>query len=237
MFKLFRKIRYNLMKQNKTSRYFKYALGEIVLVVIGILIALQINNWNENRKNRQFESEIITLINDNLLKDSTSLTLELKKSKIALASTDRLLTQVSQGVYNDSLHYLIGDIMNFQRFKSQSSAFEVLKSKGIENIRNNRLQLALISYYDEILFKTYQSMLDVEKSFITDWVPVIKEDFIDFKWMQYAVPTNSQAFFEKPSTIILFKLFKDNRIGQVERMETAIAKITEIRTLLTENKK
>ena len=44
------------MEQNKTSSYLKYAIGEIVLVVIGILIALQINNWNENRKDRANES-------------------------------------------------------------------------------------------------------------------------------------------------------------------------------------
>jgi hypothetical protein len=50
MIKLFRKIRYDLMAKNKTGKYFKYAIGEIVLVVIGIIIALQINNWNENRK-------------------------------------------------------------------------------------------------------------------------------------------------------------------------------------------
>lgn len=50
MLKLFRKIRQNLLSQGKTLRYFKYAIGEIVLVVIGILIALQINNWNERRK-------------------------------------------------------------------------------------------------------------------------------------------------------------------------------------------
>jgi hypothetical protein len=50
MIKFFRKIRYDLMDKNKTGKYFKYAIGEIVLVVIGILIALQINNWNENRK-------------------------------------------------------------------------------------------------------------------------------------------------------------------------------------------
>ena len=50
MIKFFRKIRYNLMEQNKTGKYLKYAIGEIVLVVIGILIALQINNWNEERK-------------------------------------------------------------------------------------------------------------------------------------------------------------------------------------------
>jgi len=50
MIKFFRKIRYDLMEKNKTGRYLKYALGEIVLVVIGILIALSINSWNENRK-------------------------------------------------------------------------------------------------------------------------------------------------------------------------------------------
>ena len=49
MIKFFRKIRYNLMETGKTSKYFKYAIGEIILVVIGILIALQINNWNEKR--------------------------------------------------------------------------------------------------------------------------------------------------------------------------------------------
>jgi Family of unknown function (DUF6090) len=49
MIKFFRKIRYNLMEQNKTGKYLKYAIGEIVLVVIGILIALQINNWNDKR--------------------------------------------------------------------------------------------------------------------------------------------------------------------------------------------
>ena len=46
MIKFFRKIRYNLMSENNTGKYLKYAIGEILLVVIGILIALQINNWN-----------------------------------------------------------------------------------------------------------------------------------------------------------------------------------------------
>ena len=50
MIKFFRKIRYDLIGENKTGKYLKYAIGEIVLVVIGILIALSINNWNENRK-------------------------------------------------------------------------------------------------------------------------------------------------------------------------------------------
>lgn len=50
MIKFFRKIRYNLMETGKTGKYLKYAIGEIILVVIGILIALSINNWNEQKK-------------------------------------------------------------------------------------------------------------------------------------------------------------------------------------------
>jgi hypothetical protein len=55
MIKFFRKIRQNLIMKNNTVKYFKYAIGEIILVVLGILIALQINNWNESKKMRANE--------------------------------------------------------------------------------------------------------------------------------------------------------------------------------------
>jgi hypothetical protein len=59
MIRFFRKTRQNLIMDNKNSKYFKYALGEIVLVVTGILIALQINNWNENRKSLSQEITVL----------------------------------------------------------------------------------------------------------------------------------------------------------------------------------
>ncbi|APX99918.1 DUF6090 family protein [Lacinutrix venerupis] len=62
MIKFFRKIRQNLLSENKFSKYLIYAIGEIVLVVIGILIALQINNWNENRKQQAEITDIYTQI-------------------------------------------------------------------------------------------------------------------------------------------------------------------------------
>ena len=58
MIKFFRKIRFDLIEKNKTGKYLKYAIGEIVLVVIGILIALSINNWNEDRKAWKIENQI-----------------------------------------------------------------------------------------------------------------------------------------------------------------------------------
>ena len=57
MFKFFRHIRQRLLSGGKTGKYFKYAIGEIILVVIGILIALQINDWNQYKKDRKLEAQ------------------------------------------------------------------------------------------------------------------------------------------------------------------------------------
>ena len=62
MIKFFRKIRQKLLTENKFSKYLLYAVGEIFLVVIGILIALQINNNSENYKKRQFEITILKIL-------------------------------------------------------------------------------------------------------------------------------------------------------------------------------
>ena len=216
---------------NKTRKYLLYAIGKIFLVVIGILIALQINTWNEVKKTQKFEQEILFLIDQNLQQDSVLLSAELKKARMAIELTDRLLEQVALQNYHDSLNQWMGKIITFERFKSQSSAFEVLKSRGIETVSDKALQMDLISYYDVGLFQVYQSLNDVEYAFNADWTPVMKSDFSDFKWMNYCTPVNSKAFFEKPSTLVLFKLFQDNREGTVRNIEIALKKISEIRSI------
>tara|TARA_R110000765_G_scaffold127959_4_gene226037 strand:+ start:1835 stop:2227 length:393 start_codon:yes stop_codon:yes gene_type:complete len=65
MIKFFRKIRQNLLMENKTGKYFKYAIGKIVLVMIGILLALQVSNWNQDRKDRISERKLL----DNIHRD------------------------------------------------------------------------------------------------------------------------------------------------------------------------
>jgi hypothetical protein len=98
MIKFFRHIRQNLLAENKTGkpalsagRYFKYAIGEIILVVIGILIALQINNWNENRKqnNRSLE------YHQRIYEDLARLT---EKGDDLKANADRILTSITKTV-------------------------------------------------------------------------------------------------------------------------------------------
>ena len=231
MIKFFRHIRKDLMEKNKTTKYFKYAIGEIILVVIGILIALQINNWNDVRKNRNYEQEILFLIDQNLKNDSIALSTELFKSKESNVLTDRLLEQVSLGNYSDSLNIWMGKIISFENFKSQSSAFEVLKSRGLEVISDNELQLELISYYDESLYRVDEAIEDVEESFKKNWEPIMQEEFSDYKWREYAIPVDSKALFKKQSIIRFFKLYKDNRASGEPYLEAALEKISKIRKL------
>jgi len=217
--------------ENKTAKYFKYAIGEIILVVIGILIALQINNWNDIRKNRNYEKEILFLINENLKNDSIALTEQLSYSKEANNLTDRLLEQVRIENYSDSLNQWMGKIISFEIFRAQSSAFEMLKSKGLDVISSKELQLELISYYDENLHYTYEALEDVKESFKEDFVPIIQTEFSDFKWREYAKPVDSKAFFEKQLTTSVFKLYQENRASGVPYIESALGKISRIREL------
>jgi hypothetical protein len=73
MIKFFRKIRHQLLTKNKFSKYLLYAIGEIVLVVIGILIALQINNWNTSKIESKNEEIYLYLLSGDLKKDTTQI--------------------------------------------------------------------------------------------------------------------------------------------------------------------
>ncbi|WP_445748331.1 DUF6090 family protein [Polaribacter sp.] len=76
--------------ENKTTKYFKYAIGEIVLVVIGILIALQINNWNENRKEKQKEKASLQKFLDDLKADA----INFESNLTIMKNIDTLHTQL-----------------------------------------------------------------------------------------------------------------------------------------------
>ena len=229
MISFFRKIRQKLLQQNRVTQYLAYAIGEIFLVVIGILIALQVNTWNESRKSRNFEQEILSLIDQNLSRDSSVIAAELQKALIANATTDSILDQVEKGIFEENLYVWMAKVIRFERFKYQSSGFEVLKSKGIDAISDKDLQIDLINYYDEVLFRLSQAILDVENSFNSDWIPVVKSEFYDFDYEDRLEPRNLEDFFKNPSHIVLFKMFQDNREGSISRMEIALAEISALR--------
>ena len=148
MIKFFRKIRYNLMEQNKKGKYLKYAIGEIILVVIGILIALQINNWNENRKLKTQEIEILKGFKNTMNKDLKSLNRSMIRYNESSQSINLLIDYMESDLpYQDSLSVHFGNINSDWVIRIDQSVFEALKSRGLNLISNDSLQQDIINFY------------------------------------------------------------------------------------------
>ena len=108
MIRFFRQLRKNLLMESKTSKYFKYAIGEILLVVIGILIALGINNWNENRKLELEETKLL-----NALIKETQANLEIVDTLIIDNDTisKRALRSLNKGLKDSNFSFKMRDVV------------------------------------------------------------------------------------------------------------------------------
>ena len=105
MIKFFRNIRKKLADDNKPLKYMRYAVGEIVLVVIGILIALQINNWNEDQKEREIEVKVLKEIAENLEANILRLQSMMARCNEDNQSADIIISVIDNNLpYSDSLN-------------------------------------------------------------------------------------------------------------------------------------
>ncbi len=152
MIKFFRKIRQNLIMENKTSKYLKYAIGEIVLVMIGILLALQVNNWNEARKDHDKKIALLKSLKvefalnlkqldsvmyyDNLVVKSTYWFLHLDPENAVAKNTDSLREKLQQTSW-------------LWTFDAQNGALRSgISSGNIHLIKNDSLINLLFSWQD-----------------------------------------------------------------------------------------
>ena len=148
MIKFFRKIRQNLLMENNTGKYFKYAVGEIVLVVIGILIALQINNWNENRKLKTEEIKTLKIIRDGIAKDTTNLNWHRDYLALAENGIRKVKMELAQEQPNDSIGLYLNLSLIQIEYKLNRAPYESLKSNGPNIITNDSLKNAIIDFYE-----------------------------------------------------------------------------------------
>ena len=166
MIKFFRHIRKDLMEKNKTGKYFKYAIGEIILVVIGILIALQINNWNENSKSKTTEIYVLNEVVSNLKEDAIILKDIIKQREITKVSVANMLSYLQkENISKDSLEKDMINFLTFERYFPINNAYDILKSKGLQ-VSNNKLTSKISRYYDYEQKKVNRSILDVEKAIL-----------------------------------------------------------------------
>ena len=173
MLKFFRKIRQQLISENKFSSYLFYAIGEIALVVIGILLALQISTWNQSRQNRQLEMEYLTRLQSDLQADTAML---IEFQRVTAYKTDFL-----KSILKDELKEFKvtkadnSDLLNIHasRFSSvpvpRDNAFQEMQSSGnLGLIQNDQLKESIFNYYR--LLRSRTAALNGKFS---DWPKVI----------------------------------------------------------------
>jgi len=154
MIKFFRKIRYDLMEKNKTGKYLKYALGEILLVMIGILLALQVSNWNNNRIERTKEANYIENINKEFKSNRAQLDSAVFYHQKVFSNTTKILNlaPIDVNTFNkDSLSFYIYETINHNTFNPQQSTINSLTNTSSFEIISNLELRGLLQKWDELV--------------------------------------------------------------------------------------
>ncbi|WP_325274579.1 DUF6090 family protein [Romboutsia sp.] len=211
MAKLFNKIRRQLVSEEpsarRTSNYLKYAIGEIVLVMIGILLALQINNWNEQKKSDRFELKMLKEIKTAIEDDNTYLQKLLDTRIKDLDSFCKvLMNMLKQDHINpDEFNKYALKIGFGFVFQYSDGAYEALKASGIDKVTNDSLRNELIHFYDFVGPRTTKliNYVSGENS---------HQNLDDLKWQIFeydVVQTDNSTFIDE----VRYKLedYKDER--------------------------
>lgn len=184
MFPFFRKVRRQHADDNQFMKYSRYAIGEIVLVVIGILIALQINNWNEDLKMRKREQVYLESIKTDLLLNIDELNSFIEARESCIRSCDRLLDFYNETTPLDlnefNFHSL--NVMIWFPFKQHDNTYQELLNSGnlaiiSDKVIRNGLQNMQVGYkniafvegemqqdYESYLYDVYFSIADLDKN-------------------------------------------------------------------------
>ena len=238
MIKFFRKIRQNLIMENKTSKYLKYAIGEIILVVIGILIALQINNWNERKKEEQKEQAFLREINLDFKSNKTQLDSIISYNIVSLHAGKRLLYIMktfdlnnpkrtdANAHFADSMAYYNRLVWRNKSFNPKNGAVEaLLNSSSFDLIKNDSLRRNLISWKDVLGDYLEEEQFAINFLF-NEYGPWARASFDPDLTDD---PENTKAFFSKRHRNFINQRAGDlyNNLNTVEE-EGVIAMINDI---------
>ncbi|MBC2838587.1 DUF6090 family protein [Robiginitalea sp. SC105] len=149
MIRFFRTLRQQALSGNRLGRYLLYAAGEITLVVIGILIALQVNNWNESQKELALEKEVLAEIMGDLDSGVASLENDLRINQNLITLADEIQEQVLQNpTYTDTIGAKFGTLNFSTTLSINTSGYDNLKNIGLGVVRNDSLRKTITEFYE-----------------------------------------------------------------------------------------
>jgi len=162
MIKFFRKIRQNFLSEGKTGKYFKYAIGEIILVMIGILLALQVNNWNQNRIAQKEEKEVIAKLHADFKENKKILNEFLSKLNQQMNAQKTLMNLIGASKEVLNKHNL--DSIFYISFGASEMAFADNTIKNI--VQSGKLSILKNGKITDLLYK-WNTLSEIRKTRMT----------------------------------------------------------------------
>ena len=194
MIPFFRKIRKKMADDNRPLKYMRYAIGEIVLVVVGILIALQINTWKEESMAKRVEYVVLSELKKNIEADVLEMDSTLISVNHRIRSTKTILQSFSNNYkYNDSLNSHFGWTMVYDSMEFHTGAYESLKSSGSQLINDESLRFEISNYYDFVINDMKSSFKEIRDDFYNYMLAFLRKEFAFF---ENAIPTAQPRDFE-----------------------------------------
>ena len=230
MIKIFQKIRQKLLADNRFSKYSIYAIGEIVLVVIGILIALNINNSNERSKLKHKELVLLTEMQQNLKQDLVTINGIIAGNKERTRSNEVVKFALETKLpFHDSLKYHFGNIFGNFEFHENPSAWESLKSIGLDLISNDSLRNSLAKLYAKKY--TYIKNIEENTDDVIQWgqlyPQILKHINIDTLWVSgspenYEELTYDREFLEVVKMNVFMRNYIQSLYNEVKKSVTSV---------------
>ncbi|MGB5377521.1 DUF6090 family protein [Muriicola sp.] len=220
MIKFFRKIRQNLLSEGKTGKYLKYAIGEIILVVIGILIALQINNWNEQQKQVQdLHSHFKALLID-LNLDIEMLKIRQNQAQNNYMYSDSLINYIRHKTFDELSNlelYVLHPKITYRPFEWHGTTIDEMKFTGtFRYIKNKKIVNLLFEYEsNKVLSSKWQ---DTDESKLTTtytyWNDIVNRNYSG-QWNRLSLVEwdgNGNKVFRNYSEDPVYKQMKDENL-------------------------
>lgn len=208
MIKFFRRIRQGLLAEGKTGKYFKYAIGEIILVVIGILIALGINNWNENRKTEIKLHQFLISLKSDLRSDLNEIEIvmddQINRSNLMSEAIELSNNpSVEEIVSKDSTeYYVLG--RNFTFFPTVGSYNTAVSAGLIDNLSDEKLKRSILKLYEHLYTRLdHNGVVLDERTSQLDWEA---RQYIDYSQKSFAF--EKRALLDKDFTSQLSYVYK-----------------------------
>lgn len=182
MNKFFRDLRMRFLSENKISKYLIYALGEILLIVIGILIALQIDKWNQNKVRENKEVEILKLLRSDLTEGIAEFDQSIAQYSKAKHAIETVISHLeSNKSYNDSLKFHFFNTMLYWGTSDlTNSNFETLKDIGIDLISNSALRNRITIVFDE-----YDAWIEKDENRYVDILIDLGKNVLNTRFNEY----------------------------------------------------